>query len=74
MLRYAQSLICRRGFGKVWNGVGRARRLSAVPAPARWLAGVCKALAEDDAIDPGTPVVLDDCDPLGIRCALEMKA
>jgi hypothetical protein len=45
-----------------------------VSAPARELAGTCEALAEDDAIDPGTSIVLEDRYPLGIRHTFEMKA
>jgi hypothetical protein len=50
------------------SGAGHRVRSSA------WLAGSFKALAEDDAIDPGTSIVLDDRYSLGIRHALELKA
>jgi hypothetical protein len=38
-----------------------------------WLAGTFKALGEDDAVDPGTPIVLHDRYPLGIWHALAWK-
>jgi hypothetical protein len=48
--------------------------LSADSTAARQLAGTFKALAEKDAIDPGTAIVVDDRYPLGIRRAFELEA